>query len=109
MKEGSYLVNVGRGSLLNLDDLYLSLKNRHLGGAILDVFEKEPLDENHPIWKLDNVFITPHIAGGMDLDINKEFFAKLAIENIENFINKNSLKNEVDFETGYRKYQSVAK
>lgn len=109
MKEGSYLVNVGRGSLLNLDDLYLSLKNKHLGGAILDVFGKEPLDENHPIWKLDNAFITPHIAGGMDLDINKEFFAKLAIENIENFINNKPLKNEVDFETGYRKYQSVAK
>ena len=43
MKEGSYLVNVGRGSLLNLDDLYLSLKNRHLSGAVLDVFEKEKL------------------------------------------------------------------
>ena len=109
MKEGSYLVNVGRGSLLNLDDLYLSLKNRHLSGAVLDVFEKEPLAENHPIWKMDNVFISPHIAGGMDLDINKELFAKLAIENIESFIHNKPLKNEVDFNTGYRKYQSVAK
>ena len=109
MKDGSYLVNVGRGSLLNLDDLYLSLKNRHLSGAVLDVFEKEPLAENHPIWKMDNVFISPHIAGGMDLDINKELFAKLAIENIESFIHNKPLKNEVDFNTGYRKYQSVAK
>lgn len=106
MKEGSYLVNVGRGSLLNLDDLYESLKNKHLSGAVLDVFEKEPLDDNHPIWKLDNVFISPHIAGGMDLDINKELFAKLAIGNIENFINNRPIKNEVDYETGYRKYKA---
>ncbi|MGN1405946.1 MAG: NAD(P)-dependent oxidoreductase, partial [Erysipelotrichaceae bacterium] len=76
----------------------------HLAGAALDVFEKEPLDENHPIWKLDNVLITPHIAGGMDLDTNKELFAQLTINNVEAFINDTPLKNEVDYETGYRRY-----
>lgn len=104
MKEGSYLVNVGRGNVLDLDDLYESLKSKHLSGAALDVFESEPLDESHPIWKLDNVLITPHIAGGMDLDTNKELFSELTANNIENFINNRQLKNEVDFETGYRRY-----
>ncbi|MDD5843254.1 MAG: hypothetical protein PUC86_06730, partial [Solobacterium sp.] len=52
----------------------------------------------------DNVLITPHIAGGMDLDTNKELFSELTANNIENFINNRQLKNEVDFETGYRRY-----
>lgn len=59
MKPGAVFVNVSRGSVVKTDDLMCALKSR-LGGAVLDVFETEPLPEDSPLWNMDNVFITPH-------------------------------------------------
>lgn len=59
MKQGTVLVNISRGAVINTDDLIAAL-NTNLGGAVLDVFETEPLDENSPLWDMENVIITPH-------------------------------------------------
>jgi len=60
MKQGSFLVNVSRGEVIDEKALYVSLKNGHLSGAALDVFEKEPY--NGPLKKMNNVILTPHIG-----------------------------------------------
>ena len=59
MKKGAILVNIARGGVVSTEDLTQALQNG-LGGAVLDVFEEEPLPENHPLWDMENVLITPH-------------------------------------------------
>lgn len=59
MKKGSILVNIARGGVVNTDALILALKS-HLGGAVLDVFEEEPLTDNSPLWDMEHVIATPH-------------------------------------------------
>lgn len=59
MKHGAVLVNIARGAIIDTDALIVAL-NTHLGGAVLDVFEEEPLDESSPLWNMENVIITPH-------------------------------------------------
>ncbi len=99
IKDGAYLYNVGRGDLIEESALIESLESGHLGGAALDVFESEPLDNDSPLWKMDNCIITPHIAGhhkGLDLDI-LEFFS----DNLDRFDNNQPLNNEANFKRGY--------
>jgi D-3-phosphoglycerate dehydrogenase len=63
MKPSSVIINTSRGGIINEDDLYIALQNNVIGGAVLDVLEKEPPSLNHPLLHLDNCIITPHIAG----------------------------------------------
>ena len=59
MKNGAVLVNIARGAIIDTDALITAL-NTHLGGAVLDVFEEEPLESNSPLWNMENVIVTPH-------------------------------------------------
>ncbi len=59
-KNDAILVNISRGAVVNEDDLINALKNGKIGGAVLDVFNTEPLDENSELWEMENVIITPH-------------------------------------------------
>ncbi len=59
-KNDAILVNIARGAVVNEDDLINALKNGTLGGAVLDVFEAEPLSEDSELWNMQNVIITPH-------------------------------------------------
>lgn len=63
MKEDAVLVNTARAGLINEEALIEALKNHKIGGAALDVFQAEPLPDDHILHKLDNVVITPHMAG----------------------------------------------
>ena len=63
MKRTAYLINIGRGVIVDLADLTSALEERLIAGAGLDVFEIEPLPAEHPLWGMENVIITPHVAG----------------------------------------------
>lgn len=87
-KELSYLnnkkllINISRGQIVNETDLYNALHSHSLGGAIVDTFLQEPLKKNHPFYKLDNIIITPHIAGNINLfvrEIQTDFLDQLYI------------------------------
>ena len=62
MKQTAVFMSIGRGPTVKEDDLIKALKKKVIGGAVLDVFAKEPLDSKSDLWKLPNVFITPHCA-----------------------------------------------
>ena len=63
MKPSSFLINVARGGIIDEPALVQALSERRIAGAALDVFSQEPLPEDHPLWGLDNVLLTPHTAG----------------------------------------------
>lgn len=89
MKPGSIIINTSRGKLINEKDLLRSLKKGRIGGAGLDVYSLEPLDKNSPFLKLDNVVLTPHIAGLTFESFNQMFIQ--AFRNISLF-NKGELE-----------------
>ncbi|WP_062268237.1 2-hydroxyacid dehydrogenase [Endozoicomonas arenosclerae] len=62
LPEGGVLINGGRGDVIDIEALQVLLKSGHMRGAMLDVFEKEPLEDSHPFWNNSKVMITPHIA-----------------------------------------------
>jgi lactate dehydrogenase-like 2-hydroxyacid dehydrogenase len=64
MKKTSFLINTSRGSLVHQRDLYEALRDKKIAGAALDVFEEEPISQNDPLLKLENVVLTPHIGSG---------------------------------------------
>lgn len=105
MKPGALLVNVGRGTLIDLDALARVLAEGRLLGAALDVTSPEPLPPAHPLWAMDNVLLTPHVAGvgfGSDLD-TQDRIVDLCCENLRRFHAGQPLRSVVDLETGYRK------
>jgi phosphoglycerate dehydrogenase-like enzyme len=94
MKRSAYLINIGRGAIVKLDDLTEALRNGVIAGAALDVFEVEPLPETHPLWEFPNVILTPHIAG-YSPRIAERHLAVL-VENVRRFVNGEPLLNVVD-------------
>jgi phosphoglycerate dehydrogenase-like enzyme len=99
MKDTAYLVNVGRGPLVREDTLLEALRRRWIAGAGLDVFETEPLPPDHPLYNLDNVIISPHVAGVTPY--YWERMAKLFVENLKRFLAGEELEKKVDKARGY--------
>lgn len=103
MKKNALLVNVGRGSLIDTDALVKVLQEGHLGGAALDVVTPEPLPPGHPLWKIDRVILTPHIAGqsfGFSKDTENRVL-HICCQNLERYLDGRELVNVVNFEAGY--------
>jgi len=99
MKPEACLINVSRGALVDEDALAEALRRRQLGGAALDVFQKEPLPPGSPLWDVENVLITPHSAA-LTAKLWERHFALIA-ENLRRFLRGERLLNVVDKSKGY--------
>ncbi|MBD8069071.1 D-2-hydroxyacid dehydrogenase [Bacillus sp. PS06] len=99
MKKGSYFINIGRGNTIIEDELLQVLQNGHLSGAALDVFDVEPLPQDHPFWTQENVIISPHNAFYSPKTMDR--YMDLFIENLKRYANHEPLLNIVDKELGY--------
>ncbi|HEY9088927.1 MAG TPA: D-2-hydroxyacid dehydrogenase [Anaerolineaceae bacterium] len=99
MKPGAFLVDVGRGGIVEPGALLSALQDRKIAGAALDVFAEEPLPQNSPFWKLPNTIITPHIAG-LSQFYNQRA-ADLFAENLKRYLSGDALLNRFDLEQGY--------
>lgn len=97
-KEGSVLINVGRGAVVDEEALIEALRTK-LKGAALDVVTVEPLDPASPLWTMENVLISPHTADVTRGFINRSM--KLFVENVPRFISSEPLANIVDKQLGY--------
>lgn len=94
MKPTAYLINVGRGAIVGLADLTAALEAGEIAGAGLDVFETEPLPADHPLWKMPNVIITPHVAGYSPRIAERHL--GVLLENLKRFRHFEKLQNVVD-------------
>ncbi len=103
LKPGAILINVGRGNSVNTEDLIEALQNGDLSGAILDVFDPEPLPADNPLWDMDNVILTPHIAGGFYLRETLNRIVRIAAHNLSAFVSGGEMCSTVDRSTGYRR------
>lgn len=83
MKNKALFVNVGRGSLVETSVLEEVAKEKMIGGMILDVFEKEPLDADSSLWDAENVIVTPHISGDYSLPKSKDLFLDIVLKNLK--------------------------
>ncbi len=99
MKEGAYFIAVSRGGTYDLPSLVKALDSKKLAGAGVDVTDPEPLPKGHALWQMDNVIITPHIAGRSDLDRGR--MRGTVKENIRRFADGLPLINVVDKSKGY--------
>lgn len=99
MKNGTYLINIARGKVVNTDSLLAALKNGKLAGACLDVTDPEPLPKDHPLWKAPNVIITPHIAWKSSITHKRR--KAVIMENLRRFAAGEPLLNTVDKTAGY--------
>jgi len=94
MKRTAFFINIGRGMTTRLDDLAAAIQAGDIAGAGLDVFEREPLPADHPLWTMPGVLITPHTAGfGPYLDDRRY---EILLENSRRFLGGQPLRNVVD-------------
>jgi phosphoglycerate dehydrogenase-like enzyme len=94
MRRSAYLINIGRGVIVRLADLVAAINDGEIAGAALDVFEQEPLPADHPLWQMENVILTPHVAA-CSVRI-AERHLEVLLENIQRFVRGESLKNVAD-------------
>lgn len=101
MKKTAWFINVARGPIVDERALERALKEGWIAGAGLDVFEKEPLPEDSPLWDLENVIITPHIAGPTPHYMDR--LMDLFIDNLEAFVEgrTDEMANVIDYDKQY--------
>jgi phosphoglycerate dehydrogenase-like enzyme len=94
MKRSAYLINIGRGAIVDLTDLVASLEAGEIAGAGLDVFETEPLPADHPLWRREDVILTPHVAGYSPRIAERHL--NVVTENVRRFVRGEALVNVLD-------------
>jgi len=99
MKPSAYLINIGRGPIVQTDALLEALRSEQIAGAALDVFEEEPLPADHPLWEMPNALISPHMAG--DFIGWKEALTEQFVANFRRWRADEPLQNLVDKRRGY--------
>ena len=99
MKSTAWLLNFGRGHLIDDDDLIAAVAGKQIAGAILDVFREEPLAEGHAFWTTEGIQVLPHIGGGHpERDV---VVADLFADNLGRFLDGRKLRELVDLSAGY--------
>lgn len=99
MKPTSFFINLARGSVVREADLIAALQEGVIAGAALDVFETEPLPADSPLWNMENVIVTPHVAG-----LSPQYMQRASgifYENIRRFLKGEPFVNVVDLAAGY--------
>ena len=99
MKEGARLVNVARGAVVDEEALVEALRSGHLAGAVLDVFQHEPLPADSELWDLPGVLLTPHVSGGTPRYMERAI--ELFCDNLRRYLSGQPLRNVVDPQRGY--------
>jgi len=99
MPDHAYLINVSRGGVIDQEALVRALQEGWISGAGLDVFEPEPLPADSPLWKLDNVIISPHVSGFTPR--YDDYATNLFAENLRRYLKGKPLLNVVDRRRGY--------
>ncbi|MFN7210889.1 MAG: D-2-hydroxyacid dehydrogenase [Aggregatilineales bacterium] len=99
MQPHAIFLNVGRGGVVDEEALIAALKAGKIGGAALDVFAREPLPQSSPLWAMENVIISPHIAGNTAR--YNERAVDVFAENLMRYLEKKELLNRVDLSSGY--------
>jgi glyoxylate/hydroxypyruvate reductase len=97
LPRGAWLLNAGRGQVVDEAALAEALRSGQLGGAVLDVFAEEPLPAGSPLWTLPGSFVTPHMSGPSV----PEECAQVVFANLERFVRGEPLRGVVDFARGY--------
>ena len=100
LPDGAAVINVGRGSVIDQPALEQELRSGRLCAA-LDVFEEEPLPQDHSLWTCPNLLITPHVAGNMTLPWTVNRIVELFLEDLENYCNGKPLRRRIDPQRGY--------
>jgi phosphoglycerate dehydrogenase-like enzyme len=100
MRRDAYLINVGRGAIVALDDLVAALEAGEIAGAALDVFESEPLPPGHALWRMPGrVILTPHVAGYSPQIAGRHL--GVLLDNVRRFVRGEPLRNVVDKQEWY--------
>jgi phosphoglycerate dehydrogenase-like enzyme len=99
MKPDACLINVGRGAQVNESALVEALRARRIAGAALDVFEREPLPADSPLWGVENLLITPHTAGLTEKLWQRHY--ELFSDNLRRYLARQPLRFVVDKQKGY--------
>lgn len=99
MKPGAWFINVGRGESVVTDDLVDALRAGGIGGAALDVTDPEPLPPGHPLWTMENVIMTPHVAAASDALMLRA--SSIIAENLRRYVAGEPLVSKVDLARGY--------
>jgi phosphoglycerate dehydrogenase-like enzyme len=99
MKAGAFFINVGRGGTVVTADLVNALQANRLGGAGLDVTDPEPLPQDHPLWHLPNVIITPHVSAESEFEENRHW--QIACDNLRRYVAGERMLSVVDVKRGY--------
>ena len=99
MRSSARLINIGRGPIVKTGDLIAALEQGQIAGAALDVFEEEPLPANHPLWGMENVIMTAHMAG--DFVGWKRALVDQFLENFDRWHRQKEVFNRVDKGLGY--------
>jgi phosphoglycerate dehydrogenase-like enzyme len=100
MKSGAGFINIGRAGSVDHEALIAALRSGKLSGAILDVFESEPLDAKSPLWTTDNLMLIPHVTSDDEDDYLPKTF-DLVFENLRRLIVGHELLNVVDRQHEY--------
>lgn len=97
LPQEAVLINVSRGPVIVEKDLVEAMKEGKLRSAVLDVFDQEPLPPDSPLWDMENVVVTPHIAGNFTVD----FSTKAFLENLNLYLTGKAMNYIVDYARGY--------